>query len=467
MRENFVGRISRRRNPRGEGFVYERAAYLLTPPTGRALAVRPRIRRVGMPSVHKAFMNELAKLPRRLLIKLMEEKLSNQGITGRADLAATLADHVLGGGGNTFDWNDDALGSDQSSAIVISFTDEDSARLHELTNEVIERLPSIVQNTTRHMAARLLRRLKQNWPEQAAYEFAVLDGFRERLEARWGKGFDLLRMLLISCREMGNDSAVRLGKSKSRKPRVLRSVLIRLHARACQITAEIITLIENGFADGAMARWRTLYEVGVVATVLADAGEQLAQQYINHAVVESKFAMEEYERSQVSLGYKPVPLRERRRIERAFGAAVKAYGVDFAKPYGWAATYLKKKRVTFRDLEEAAQRSAMRSHYKMASYGVHADTSKSLFFRLGVADDDHSIIVAGPTNAGFTEPAQNAAFTLVQITMLLIADRMSHLDVLMMAQTLIMIRDEIPLVFLRAERKLKRDDLNFKSTQKM
>src|SRR5206468_2797969 len=96
------------------------------------------------------------------------------------------------------------------------------------------------------------------------------DGFRERLEARWGKGFDLLRMLLTICRELGQDSAKRLRKSRAHKNRVLRSLMVRLHARACQITAEIITLMENGFADGAMARWRTLYEVGVVATVIAD-----------------------------------------------------------------------------------------------------------------------------------------------------------------------------------------------------
>jgi hypothetical protein len=263
-------------------------------------------------------------------------------------------------------------------------------------------------------------------------------------------------MLLTSCRELGQETATRLQKSRSRKNRVLRSLLVRLHARACQITAEIITLMENGFADGAMARWRTLYEVGVVATVIADAGEALARQYIEHEVVESKLAMEEYARCHVGLRFKPFPARERRRVERAFAAAVKAHGADFGRPYGWAAAHLKKKKVTFRDLEDAAQRSPMRSYYKMASYNVHADTSKSIFFRLGVIGDQ-SIIVAGATDAGFTEPAQNAAIALVQITALLLQDRISNLDAMIQLQALIMIRDEIPDVFVRVAHKLKRD----------
>ena len=205
-----------------------------------------------------------------------------------------------------------------------------------------------------------------------------------------------------------------------------------------------------------MALWRTLYEVGVVAAVIADGGEDLARRYVEHEVVESKLAMEEYARCHVALGFKPVSNRERKRVERAFAAVVKKYGADFGKPYGWAADSLKRKKVTFRDLEDAAKRSAMRSYYKMASYNVHSDTAKSIFWRLGVIGDQ-SIIVAGATDAGFAEPAQNAAITLVQITALLLSERISSLDVMIQLRALSMMRDEILDAFMRAERELKRD----------
>ena len=355
-----------------------------------------------------------------------------------------------------FTWDDGRPSEEPPRNLSLSFSEKDAIRLSQLTDEFVGRLPALIERMSKDAAERLAKTLQRTWPEQAIYEKAVLEDFRGRLEARWGRGFDLLRILLTSCRELGGKCANRLGRSRSKKNRVLRSLLVRLHARACQIAAEIVTLMENGFADGAMARWRTLHEVSVVATVVADGGEALARRYIEHEIVESKFALDEYTRCHAALGYKAPSTRERRRVERAFAAAVKAYGDEFGRPYGWAATHLRKKRVTFRDLEDAAQRSAMRSYYKMASYSVHADTPKSIFFRLGVVGD-RSIVTAGATDAGFTEPAQNAAVTLVQITALLLEDRMSNLDVMSQLQALNIIRDKIPDAFMRAERKLERD----------
>jgi hypothetical protein len=409
-----------------------------------------------MGTIHKAFMGELAKVPRLILLKLITEKLAEQGLGDHTGLADALTDHCLKGDGDTFNWDDGAPSNDPPRDFAISFSEKDVLKLGELADKFMERLPAIIENTSKDAAERLLKTLKQRWPEQAAYERAVLEGFKERLEARWGKGFNLLRMLLIGCRELGEETATQLPRSRSNKKRILRSLLVRLHARACQITTEIVTLIENGFADGAMARWRTLYEVGVVATVIADAGEALAWLYLEHEVVESRFAMDEYDRCHEALGFRPLPKRVRRRVERAFAVAVKTHGADFGKPYGWAAAHLKKKRVTFRDLEDAAQRSAMRSYYKMASYNVHADTPKSIFSRLGVLGDQ-SLILAGASDAGFRDPGQNAAITLLQITAVLLSERMSNLDVMIKMQALTMIRDQIADAFMRADRKLQRD----------
>ena len=42
-------------------------------------------------------------------------------------------------------------------------------------------------------------------------------------------------------------------------------VQTRLHARACQIAREVLTLLYAGFAEGAMARWRALHELAVLS----------------------------------------------------------------------------------------------------------------------------------------------------------------------------------------------------------
>lgn len=41
--------------------------------------------------------------------------------------------------------------------------------------------------------------------------------------------------------------------------------LIQMHARALQISNEILVLLKSGYADGAYSRWRTLHELTVLS----------------------------------------------------------------------------------------------------------------------------------------------------------------------------------------------------------
>jgi uncharacterized protein DUF5677 len=412
-----------------------------------------------MYGIHKAFLAEMAKAPAALLSNFLREKLAAEGHAERPGFVEALTKHLLGGGTEPFDWDDDS-GDD----VIIAFTDADAKNLDKLTKEFVSALPDVVTQTSSEAAKTILKALKRDWPEQAKFERDSLQGFRRRLEARWGKGFDGLRMLLTIVREMGGEVHARARRSRSSKNQAIRSILLRLHTRACQVTAEIITLMENGYADGAMARWRTLYEIGVVATVISDGGDELAQRYMAHEAVESKLALDEYDRCHQALGFKPMSLKERRRVERAFKSAVDAHGAEFGKPYGWAAQYFGLKRVTFKELEDAADRSGMRSYYKMASYNVHAD-AKGVFHRLGVLGDP-SRVIAGASDAGFAEPGQNTAITLVQITALLFRGRMSNLDIMIRMQLLISVRNEVPGALLKASRSLDRDHARLQAEEK-
>ena len=67
------------------------------------------------------------------------------------------------------------------------------------------------------------------------------------------------------------------------------------------------------------------------------------------------------------------------------------------------------------------------------------------------------MVIAGASDAGFVEPGQNTAITLVQITALLFRDRISNLDIMIRTQLLILIRDEIPGALVKASRSLDRD----------
>ena len=55
--------------------------------------------------------------------------------------------------------------------------------------------------------------------------------------------------------------------------------LQHIHGRVCQQFAEVLCLMENGFADGAYARWRSMFELCCTATFISEQGEQIAKQY--------------------------------------------------------------------------------------------------------------------------------------------------------------------------------------------
>src|SRR3546814_17097586 len=86
----------------------------------------------------------------------------------------------------------------------------------------------------------------------------------------------------------------------------------------------------------------------------------------------------------------------------------------------------------------------MQSHFKMASYTVHA-TPRALSFRLGSANQPSNLL-AGSSNAGLDEPRQNFAFSLVQVNSLLIGPTFSLADVVSL-KMLIKLRDEAVKAF--------------------
>ncbi|MCI5165256.1 MAG: hypothetical protein D3903_04010 [Candidatus Electrothrix sp. GM3_4] len=77
--------------------------------------------------------------------------------------------------------------------------------------------------------------------------------FEQRNIARWGKGFDLLETHIILCTEVGE------GFNKSYRPEAVEKndlvfdLVVRHHARACQIAGEILYLLKGGYADAAHA----------------------------------------------------------------------------------------------------------------------------------------------------------------------------------------------------------------------
>lgn len=403
---------------------------------------------------------QLGQLPRLLTTRLMREKLEAFGCANDERLVGRFVDHLhAGNGGDTVELGDEFGGAMPQDA-VLNFDDADLAELERVIAEFEEGLPDLLRGSAKKAAEAMLRRYKASWSEWRPHAVEEIAGFRANLERRWGKGFDLLRMLIELSRDQGTAFHRRARRSRSVRNAHLNTALSHLHARAIQIASEIMTLMEGGFADGAMARWRTLHEVTCVAMVLSDEGDELAERYLAHEVVEARKGLGQYQRCHEALGYAPFSAREAKRIERGFDALIARYGKEFGSDYGWAAAHLGVARPTFCQIEDAAGRAMMRSHYRMASHNVHAG-AKGIAYRLSALEGRFSAI-AGASNVGFVEPGQNLGLSLLHFTMLMLP-RGWTLDRIALLSALIDLQGQIGPALARSGRGISRDERRIQS----
>lgn len=411
------------------------------------------------------FQEQIGELPRLLATRIIRGKLEPLGRAGDEKLVDTLVNQLLGGdGGDTVEFEDEKLNGALPRDIVLHFDDADLAELQRMVAEFEEGLPEILTGAAKVAAKVMLRSYKRSWSEWHPHAVAEMDGFKANLQARWGKGFDLLRMLIEMSRDQGTAFHRRASRSRSARHAHLNTALSHLHTRALQIASEIMTLMEGGLADGAMARWRTLHEVTCVATVLTDGGEELADRYLTHEIVEARKALGQYQGCHEALGYAPFSPREAAKIERDYAAVIGRYGREFGGEYGWVATHLGISRPNFSQIEEAAGRAMMRSHYKMASHNVHAG-AKGIAYRLGAFDRRFSGI-AGATNVGFVEPGQNLGLSLLHFTMLLLPRRWT-LDKIALLTVMVDIQGEIGPALARSEGSITRDERRIRKAREV
>lgn len=116
--------------------------------------------------------------------------------------------------------------------------------------------------------------------------------FLAHQEQLWGKCFvasETMYVLAIESAELYGkfiDENVDLEQKLSKQYTFL--TLQHIHGRACQQYLEIICLIRNGFADGAYARWRSMYELSCIAEFIKHNGEKIAEQYYKQSETNDK-----------------------------------------------------------------------------------------------------------------------------------------------------------------------------------
>lgn len=328
--------------------------------------------------------------------------------------------------------------------------------IDDFFQEFIDNLEKSLPELIEELTTLILPGFMKDLPSILKAHRKDMKSFEKRLRYDWKKPFDLFETFLVLAFKAGNEFNNEFRKDKTEKENYVLEALTRLHARACQIAYEIQVLIKSGFADGAHARWRSLHEIAVVASFIKTHGNEVAERYLLHDNIESFKSASLYNKYYEILGDEPISQNEYDSIKAVRDELITRFGNAYKNNYGWAASALNKEDPNFCDIEENSGLDHLRPYYKLASHNVHANP-KGVMFRLGLLGNTRNILLAGPSNYGFTDPAQGTAFSLGLVTVTLLTSRPT-IDNLVVSNILLKLETQIGEQFFIIQKEIEDRD---------
>ena len=317
-------------------------------------------------------------------------------------------------------------------------------------DDLVERLTELVPTFVESSAATLLNQIKKDSTGGLRRQRRKRLGFERRLAKHWAQPLHLLELTVEIAQEVAKGVGDQVASGEVSVDEHTFRALWAIHARACQTSRAILTLLRSGFADDAHARWRSLHELAVVGNFIEIHGEVVAERYLLHEVVQQRKLARAYKEHETRARLEPLTQAEIDVLDERCETLVDRFGKEFNEDYGWAASALGIKRPSIAEIERAAQLDHHRPYYRMASDNVHAN-SHGAFFKLGGFSPDIDILLAGPSNMGLADPGHEAALSLTQITAALVSTAPT-LDSLTELTVLNLLQEETGAAFLQAHK---------------
>ncbi|WP_170545268.1 DUF5677 domain-containing protein [Ruegeria arenilitoris] len=344
---------------------------------------------------------------------------------------------------------------DQKDTFFSNLSDPIIAAVERLVSEEgasSEKVEKFLEHIVSEGAPSLAENLKSGAPEMLSEEHQQTSSFKTRHLERWETPLRLLKVMRRSAQEAGEAHA-RSGVPDGVEPLVFDTLCI-LHPKALLITNEIICLLEGGFADGALARWRALHEVAVTAMFIASHDGATAQDYRLSAVFSDFKAarkVNEYaDRNQME----PFSEAQIERMRRACDAAEENAGrrlktdMDWAKP---ALGLMANQKATFFDLEKAVGMDHWRPRFRWACKHNHAGFTHPNAL-LGMSESTRLMHQIGPSDSGLADPLHMTAISLLHMTNTFLLAGQHCVGRLVMIATLRCLSDELGEAALDAQK---------------
>ena len=319
----------------------------------------------------------------------------------------------------------------------------------ELESSITDMIPGLVDE----IGKLILVRIKKDASSGLKRHRRDRKGFEKRLNERWKYPLDLLDLVIALSTEAGTEFNRKVRNEAVGSSDAVFEALTRLHAKACQVSGEVLALLRAGFADGAHARWRSLHEISVVASFIREHGQELAERYLLHEKIQQYKLACDYEKFFDRLDFEPLSKETSDNLKVQCDELIARFGDAFKNDYGWAASAIGSHRPTMSDIEQHVQLDHMRPYYRMASDNVHPN-SHGAYFRLGLHSSQDKVLLAGPSNLGLADPGHSTAISLLQVTTNLLVTE-SIFDCVVTIKVLSELTNEVGEAFLKVHQELE------------
>ncbi|NWE48046.1 DUF5677 domain-containing protein [Pseudomonas gingeri] len=244
--------------------------------------------------------------------------------------------------------------------------------------------------------------------------YESLDSFKARLFETWKEPLTRLDSLIYMSMEIVEEINTAL-RTPHRKNSTKLDTTTRLHARSVQVASEISHLLKGGFADGAMARWRTLHETTVILKFIAEGDEDLAERFSDYQKIQRLSSAHKYNANNI-LNFEEITEEDIDKFTSEQNEILEKYEPYFKNKFGWAIKALNKPaksntKADFIDIEKYTDLNFLRNHYSFANQYVHAGID-SIGYKLGTSMSRLDLLLTGPSNEGLFEPIQCTSLSL-------------------------------------------------------
>lgn len=236
--------------------------------------------------------------------------------------------------------------------------------------------------------------------------------FERRNKRRWKRPLDQLK-IMVHITEESADSLVDEWNKKHLDDPYTFCALNHLCAKSLLLSREIVCLIEGGFADGALGRWRTLHETAATASFIAQHDELTAEKFIASFAFKSKKAMSQTNEYAERARLTSFSDEELQAAKEECDELEARLGEGLGDDWGWARTALGvKSKPNLFDIERETALDHWRPRYRWSSQNVHSGY-RPPFSSLGMAESQVAAHLTGPSNSGMVDPIHMTSISLL------------------------------------------------------